>query len=432
MDDFDVDDVVQRALDRLSLLAEVTTALSSILDPYKGLRRACRMLVPQLCDWCTVDLLEEGRTCRACLVHREPDMLSVKDWDDLQPPVPKPATSPLARVLCGSDALLLDASVIVPRARAADALHARQLELFERLGAHTVVVAPLRARGQVLGALTIARTADRAPLTQDDLPLAEDLAHRIALAVDNARLYRETQRIAEHLQRSLLPALSQTGWLGLAARYVPATASAEVGGDWYDSFQLPEGQTTLIVGDVTGHDLRAAIVMSQLRNMLRGISCDRQEPPGEILRRLDVAHHTLYPDATATCVYALLQEDVAGSWRLDYSSAGHLPPLLVTEDGESRYLDHGCGLMLGVEPDVPRTNAAESLPDRSTVLLFTDGLIERRGEDLEVGLVRLRRHASALSREPLEAFCDGLLVGMAAGCTDDVALLATRVPGPER
>lgn len=431
MDDFDVDDAVQRALDRLSLLAEVTTASSSTMDPYEGLHRACRMLVPQLCDWCTVDLLEEGRVSRACVVTRDPETLSVDRRDAHRPPVPESGTGPLARVLRGSDALFLDAGVIPSSDRATDELQARQLELFEQLGARTVAVAPLRVRRQVLGALTLVRTTDQAPLTEDDLPLAEDLGHRIALAVDNARLYRETQRIAEHLQRSLLPALSHTGPLMLAGRYVPATTSAEVGGDWYDSFRLHAGQT-MIVGDVTGHDLRAAIVMSQLRNMLRGIGCDRQEPPAEILHRLDIAHHMLYPDATATCAYALLSEGEGGSWRLDYSSAGHLPPLLVTEDGDSRYLDEGCGLMLGVEPDTHRTNATEPLPGRSTLLLFTDGLIERRSEDLEVGFGRLRRHTAALAREPLDAFCDRLLARMAEDHTDDVALLAARVPGPHQ
>jgi hypothetical protein len=144
-------------------------------------------------------------------------------------------------------------------------------------------MAPLRARRQVLGAVTLGRSTGRAPLTSSDLAMVEDLAHRVALGVDNARLYQETQHVAERLQRSLLPALPETGPLRLAARYAPAAATIEVGGDWYDSFPLPSGHTTLIIGDVTGHDLRAAITMSQLR----GIACDRQEPPGGILRRLD-------------------------------------------------------------------------------------------------------------------------------------------------
>ncbi|MEU9275673.1 PP2C family protein-serine/threonine phosphatase [Streptomyces sp. NPDC048341] len=186
----------------------------------------------------------------------------------------------------------------------------------------------------------------------------------------------------------------------------------------------------MIIGDVTGHDLRAAVTMSQLRNMLRGIGCDRQETPGNILRRLDLAHHNLYPHATATCLYGLLGEGEDGTWALEFSSAGHPPPLLITNDGDTRYLTDGHGFLLGVDPHDPRPYATEVLPARSTVLLYTDGLIERRGESLDAGMTRLRQHAAALAREPLETFCDELLTGLAADHADDVAVLAARLPPP--
>ncbi|MFI7316992.1 PP2C family protein-serine/threonine phosphatase [Streptomyces venezuelae] len=429
MDDFEVDDVVQRALDRLTLLAEATTALSSTLDPDKALRRVCRILVPQLADWCAVDLLEEdGRPRRVCVLHRDPDRLPVGAFTGILPPVPETATGPLARVLRGTGPLLIKHDDVPAPQQAADALHAQQLELFEELGCDTAIVTPLRARRQVLGALTIARTTGRTALSSDDLAMVEDLAHRIALAMDNARLHGETLNIAERLQRSLLPSLPDGGRTVLSARYAPAATTAEVGGDWYDSFPLPGGPTTLIIGDVTGHDLRAAITMSQLRNMLRGIACDRQEPPGQILRRLDLAHHTLYPHSTATCVYALLHERTDGSWLLEHSSAGHLPPLLITHEGDTRYLMGGRGLLLGVDPHGERPHASDVLPARSTVLLYTDGLIERRGESLNTSLTRLRQHAAALAREPVDTLCEELLTGLAAQHGDDVALLAARMP----
>ncbi|MFI8190108.1 PP2C family protein-serine/threonine phosphatase [Streptomyces sp. NPDC085946] len=429
MDDFEVDEVVQRALDRLTLLAETTTAMTSTLDPYAAVRRVCRILVPQLADWCAVDLLEEGgRPRRVSVVHRDPGILPVGGLTGMLPEVPEDPVGPLARVFAGAGPLLLTAGDIPAPGGTADPLHARQLELFEQLGTDTAVVAPVRSRRQVLGALTIGRTADRMPLTADDLGMVEDLTHRIALGVDNARLYRETQHIAERLQRSLLPTLPQAGPLRLAARYAPAATTAEVGGDWYDSFPLPNGSTTMIIGDVTGHDLRAAVTMSQLRNMLRGIGCDRQEPPGHILRRLDLAHQSLYPHATATCLYALLDEGEDGTWTIEYASAGHPPPLLVTYEGDTRYLTGGRGLLLGVDPGLPRSHAAETLPARSTVLLYTDGLIERRGEDLGHGMTRLRQHAAALAREPLDTFCDELLTGLTTEHADDIALLAARLP----
>lgn len=429
MNDFEVDQVVQRALDRLTLLAETTTAMTSTLDSYAAVDRVCRMLVPQLADWCAVDLLDDdGRPRRVSVVHRDPRILPVGGLTGLLPAVPENPVGPLSRALIGAGPLLLTAADIPSPDKAADPLHARELEVFDQLGTQTAVVAPVRARRQVLGALTLGRSADRAPLTEDDLAMVEDLTHRIALGVDNARLYRETQHIAERLQRSLLPTLPQAGPLRLAARYAPAATTAEVGGDWYDSFLLPNGSTTMIIGDVTGHDLRAAITMSQLRNMLRGIGCDRQEPPGQILSRLDLAHQSLYPHATATCLYTFLDEDDSGDWTITYSSAGHLPPLLVTHEGDTRYLEGGRGLLLGVDPTCSRRHAIETLPARSTVLMYTDGLIERRGEDLSHGMTRLRQHAAALAREDLDMFCDEILAGMATDHTDDIALLVARTP----
>ncbi|WP_328432964.1 PP2C family protein-serine/threonine phosphatase [Streptomyces sp. NBC_00425] len=428
MDDFEVDQVVQRALDRLTLLAETTTAMTSTLDSYAAVQRVCRILVPQLADWCAVDLLDDdGRPRRVSVVHRDPGILPVGGLSGPLPAIPEDPSDPLSRVLIGAGPLLLTAADISSPDKAADPLHARQLELFEQLGAHTAVVAPVRARRQVLGALTIGRSADRAPLTHDDLAMVEDLTHRIALGVDNARLHREPQHIAERLQRSLLPSLPKIGPLQMAARYTPAATTAEVGGDWYDSFPLPDGSTTMIIGDVTGHDLRAAITMSQLRNMLRGIGCDRQDAPGHILRRLDVAHHSLYPHATATCLYALLDQDDNG-WTISYSSAGHPPPLLITHEGDTHYLKGGRGLLLGVDPDLPRHHATQTLLARSTVLMYTDGLIERRGEDLTHGMTRLRQHAAALAREDLDTFCDELLAGLSTDHTDDIALLVARTP----
>ncbi|MFI1104563.1 PP2C family protein-serine/threonine phosphatase [Streptomyces melanogenes] len=434
MDDLEVDQAVQRALDRLTLLAETTTAMTSTLDSYAAVGRVCHILVPQLADWCAVDLLnDDGRPRRISVVHRNPGTLPVGGLTGLLPPLPEEPVGPLARVLLGAGPLLLTAADIPSPDKAADPLHARQLELFDQLGTHTAVVAPVRARRQVLGALTIGRSADRAPLTYDDLAMVEDLTHRIALGVDNARLHRQMQHIAERLQRSLLPTLPQTGPLQMAARYAPAATGAEVGGDWYDSFPLPNGSTTMIMGDVTGHDLRAAITMSQLRNMLRGIGCDRQEPPGRILRRLDLAHQSLYPQTTATCLYALLDQGDDGGWTITYSSAGHPPPLLITHEGDTRYLKGGRGLLLGVDPTLARHDATEALPARSTVLMYTDGLIERRGEDLTHGLTRLRQHAAALAREDLDTFCDELLTGMGTDHTDDIALLVARTPAqPER
>jgi serine phosphatase RsbU (regulator of sigma subunit) len=426
--DLDVDAALQAALDRLTLLNEAAMVLSSTLDAVEGLKRVCRVLVPALADWCAADLIvSDGRVERVGVVHHDPEV-EVSDLVGLLPPVPATPSGPLSRALRGAGTELLSQAEVPPVEAASDLFNAANLKMFARLGGQTLIVAPLKVRGRVLGALTAVRGPDRPPLEEADLALVEDLAHRIALALDNARLYAETQSIAERLQRSLLPELPVVRGLQIAARYAPAADTAQVGGDWYDSFVLPQGDTALIIGDVTGHDLQSTVTMSQVRNMLRGIACDREEPPAAILRRLDLAVTALYGHRTATCVYSLVKGAEGGPYRLAWSTAGHPPPLLVTYDGGTRFLEGGHGMLLGVQPDSHRSDAVRRLPEGSTLLLYTDGLVERRGESLDHGLTRLRQRASALSDQSLDDMCDELLSGLAAGSRDDVALLALRLP----
>ncbi|MEI7031735.1 GAF domain-containing SpoIIE family protein phosphatase [Streptomyces pratensis] len=429
-DVYEVDEQVQDALDRLTLLINAAEALASTLDIDTGIRRLCRTLVPGLADWCAVDLLDdEGRLRRVAVEHRDFERAAAGLYEGVLPPSEGSAAAG-ARALQGVGPVLLT-EFPAPQ-ESDDPLHVRELELFGRLETDTAVVAPLRARRQVFGVLTLGRTCRETALTQDSLALVEDLAHRVALAIDNARLHAEVQHTAERLQRSLLPEVPDHPPLELAARYQSAMATARVGGDWYDAFVLPDGALALIIGDIAGHDLRAAIMMSQTRNMLRGIACDRKEPPGKILARLDAAHHILSPQQTLTCVYGLVEkmgEDEP--WQFHYAAAGHPAPLLVTHDGETRYLTGGRSMLLGMDPAEQRPAAVERLPPGSTLLLYTDGLIERRAEGLDRGLARLRQHAAALAREPLEAFCDELLTGLADDGTDDVAMIAVRT-GPPR
>ncbi|MFC0498408.1 SpoIIE family protein phosphatase [Streptomyces mutabilis] len=413
------------ALDRLSLLAELGSRFSDALDLDEGLQHAGRLLTRRLADWCVLDLFtEHDQVERACVVHRDPRGLRPTAYEGMLPAVSEESRGPLARVLRGAGPLLL--SETPSPGQADNALDRNYRELFHGLGAGSAVVAPLRARRKIFGALTLARTPGQQPFTEEDLPLVDDLVHSLALGVDNARLYQDTRSIAERLQRSLLPVLPRVDGLELAARYAASSTTAQVGGDWYDSFVVPGGDTALVIGDVTGHNLDAAIAMSQLRSMLRGIAVDREEPPAEVLHRLDLANHSLHREATATCVYGLLKGRAPGPWELLHSSAGHLPPLLTTAEGETRFLDEGAGLLLGVDPDVPRRTARHPLPARSTLLLYTDGLVERRNEPLDEALGRLRRHAADLACESLDTFCDELMIGLGADSADDIALLAVR------
>jgi serine phosphatase RsbU (regulator of sigma subunit) len=251
-------------------------------------------------------------------------------------------------------------------------------------------------------------------------------------ALSTAVQFQRTQQVALALQRSLLAEPPDQAALEVVARYLPSPAAAEVGGDWYDSFVHPDGATVLAVGDVEGHDLAAAVAMSQLRNMLRVLTVDRADRPGEILRRLNIAMESLVPEVIATCILARVEEPEPGRWRLDYAVAGHPPPLLVTPDGDCRLLEGAANPLLGLVFDQPYGSAVEPLPPHSTLLLYTDGLVERPGEDLGKGLEWLCEQASALARRPLETFCDDLLESLPTPGTDDIAVIALRLPGDPR
>ncbi len=207
-------------LERLALLADTRSALSGTADLREGLRRVCLVLTQRLADWCVLDLVDEhGRVERACVVHRDPQRVPFDIRTGALPSVSEEAQGALARVLRGAGPLLLtDASEAGP---ARNALDARHLELFQRMGANSAVVAPLRARQEIMGAVTVARTGGAEPFTGEDLPLVDDLVRNLALGVDNVRLYQTTQDIAERLQHSLLPVLPDVPHLRMAARYAP-------------------------------------------------------------------------------------------------------------------------------------------------------------------------------------------------------------------
>lgn len=207
-------------LERLALLADTRSALSGTADLREGLRRVCLVLTQRLADWCVLDLVDEhGRVERACVVHRDLQRVPFDIRTGALPSVSEEAQGALARVLRGAGPLLLtDASEAGP---ARNALDARHLELFQRMGANSAVVAPLRARQEIMGAVTVARTGGAEPFTGEDLPLVDDLVRNLALGVDNVRLYQTTQDIAERLQHSLLPVLPDVPHLRMAARYAP-------------------------------------------------------------------------------------------------------------------------------------------------------------------------------------------------------------------
>nr|WP_107364844.1 SpoIIE family protein phosphatase [Streptomyces agglomeratus] len=419
-------------LDRLTLLAETTTQLTSTLDVDEALHRLAALTVPRLADWAVFDLLTEHDEVRRVLVMHHKDGILV-ERDDLQgpmPPVPEESPMPLSRALRGAASAL--AGPATYQGPPDSGIAVEQQRLFTETGMHSAVIAPIRGLRDVLGALTLGRAQRHDAFTPADLPLLEDLTRRAGLALDNARLYQRQRKVAETMQRHLLPQLPTLPGLQMTARYVPAPDASSVGGDWYDAFALAAHTHALAIGDVVGHDLDAAAGMAQVRNMLRAFAWSRPEAaPSAVVTRLDeaVMHIAEVPMATMILARLTLGDDAL--WRLRWTNAGHPPPLLVTHDGQARYLDEAHGMLLGTGVNRPRPDAVAVLPPQATLLLYTDGLIESPQHSLDRGLDRLRRHAASLAHRPLGSFCDALLEQVRPDDNDDdVAMIALRTPGP--
>ncbi|HJP65100.1 MAG TPA: SpoIIE family protein phosphatase, partial [Actinomycetota bacterium] len=239
------------------------------------------------------------------------------------------------------------------------------------------------------------------------------------------KLAEREHRIAETLQRSLLPDLPEIPGIGLAARYVPAAGDVEVGGDWYDVLQLPDGRVGVAIGDVAGHGLRAAATMGQVRMALRAYALEEDDPAG-VLDRVNELIRTLPSGEMATAIYLVFDPD-SGVARL--ANAGHPPPLSLADDGRTAFVEGGLAPPLGAaaQGDTYRQTAV-TLGPGSTLLLYTDGLVEERGVPFERGLERLR--AAVAPGGDLEGLCDRVLASLPAGDrADDVAILALRPVG---
>jgi PAS domain S-box-containing protein len=302
---------------------------------------------------------------------------------------------------------------------------------------------PLHIGRRPLGSLTVGWEQPRV-FRDDDVGVLEAFAAQCSQAV-NRVARRETERrqahatrsLAESLQRSLLTNPPELEHLDIAVRYRPAAREVQIGGDWYDAFLSPGGDTTLVVGDVTGHDWTAAAVAGQLRHMLRGIaSALDHRNPQQVLSALDRALGETGIATLATAVVARIEEppetapDRARILR--WSNAGHPPPVLLEPDGTATLLERPANLLLGVEPDAPRQHHAVELHPGATVVLFTDGLVERRDATLDEGLDRLLGVAHELAGRPVHELCDEILDRMDPDLTDDIALVALRVRDDER
>jgi GAF domain-containing protein len=293
-----------------------------------------------------------------------------------------------------------------------------------------VLVVPLPWQSEVLG-VWLLEPAGRSRFAELDVTLLVDLGRRAAVTLYNAHAYDHERAVAVRLQRDLLSALPDIDGLDLCAVYEPSDIGAEVGGDWYDVAQTPSGSVLASVGDVTGHDLRAAAAMGRLSAAIRCYAHDGLGP-ADILARLDgFSHHLLGEGLFATTIcLCLTPTGDSGDWDLQATSAGHLPPVLVPLGGPASVLEVTVGQPLGVGLR-PRATTKTTLHGGDVIVLYSDGLVEHRHEDIDSAIARLLRAASAFDNTgPIEEYCHKLLIETRPSREDDIALLVLRAQIP--
>nr|WP_244502634.1 SpoIIE family protein phosphatase [Streptomyces oceani] len=395
---------------RLAWLNDASTRIGTTLDLERTARELAEFAVPRLADGAAVDLLEavlhgeEGaRTggtgpprTRAIAVH------SISALADLEPdPIGELAVHPGAlstdRVLGSHESVLLsrmsgdDFRRVAPTPRRAAKLRDK--------GVHSYMAVPLMARGVLLGSADFVRSGNRPSFTRTDLALAEQLASKAAVFIDNARLYGREREHVVSLQRSLLPrGTPETPGLSVSADYAPAADALGVGGDWYDVVALPGGRTALVVGDVMGHGLPAAATMGRLRAVARTLMT-LDIAPERVLARLDLATRDLEDEQVATCLCAVHDPAVGG---YTMATAGHPPPLMLDGAGGASYVDVPVGAPLGAGV-IPYDAAELSVPAGHRLVLYTDGLIKTRTDDVDTQLGWLREAAAGMSPRMLDA-----------------------------
>lgn len=432
----------QDRAERADLLSEVTSELTGTMDAEEAVARLAHLVVPTLADWCIVTLVDRENASGR---HGLRDVgWSHADADAL-PLVERYARTRIEALGDGSflgRALETGRIVAIPQG-AADAIRQVLLsgearDILEELAPESASVMPLPGRGRTVGLLSLFNGQERGPISREDLVTARDVAGRAGLALDNSRLYQQQRRLAEGLQRSLLTDPPEPDHVQVVVRYQPAAEAAQVGGDWYDAFLQTDGALVLVIGDVIGHDTEAAAAMGQLRGLLRGIAADSGDRPAGVLRRVDRVMQTLQVHTAATAVVARIEqtpdERHRGITHVRWSNAGHPPPMIISPDGTVAALAGvQADLLLGIDPDSKRVESEVTLDRGATVLLYTDGLVERRGQSLDDGLALLRDVLEELADLSLDDLVDQLLARMLPPRSeDDVALIAVRLHRQDR
>jgi PAS domain S-box-containing protein len=417
----------EQAQSRLALMAEATSTLSATLDMSDLLDRLASLCVPLLADWVFVTLVDEhGAVSGTSAAHRRGMTEQLRRFAALRI-ADLPEAAPIRRVLTSSEPVLLPE--ITPEIMLAAAPDPALRAVLAELGSSSQLTVPLVARRRTLGALTLVAETQARRFGPSDVELARDLSRRAAMAMDNVRLYQQEHTVAETLQRSLLPDLPVIPGITAAAHYLSASSAADVGGDFYDLLHLPDGAVGLAIGDVVGHDVAAAAAMGHLRGLLRACAWDAPDnDPGEVLGRVDRLVQGLHVAPMATMVYGRAEPPAAvgDPWRLQLANAGHPPLLLRHVDGSVELIDGVTGLLIGVDVAHRRASLGLELPAGSTLVAYTDGLIERPGEDLDQGIAALVDRVAGAPADATPADLCLHAVGPQPDRRDDVAVLALR------
>ncbi|GAB2872246.1 PP2C family protein-serine/threonine phosphatase [Nocardioides pacificus] len=426
----------QQQRDRLSsqidLIGLTSVALAGSVDRDEALVALADQVVPRLCDWVSMQLFDDRMVTRHVVVrHRDPELARLAELAQGELAGGLSDETPSRRIARGEGPMLL-AEV------SQDELHAFVPDPtvrahLEELGVASAIAVPLTGREAVLGSMILLNRAGSPTFGERELAVAVELGRRAGLAMESIELYGQQRAFAEELQRSLLTEPPVVERIETVVRYLPAAHGAQVGGDWYDSFPQSDGATLFVIGDVVGHDSHAAGSMGQLRGLLRGISYATEDGtgPATMLRALDDAVESLLQDTTASVLVARVPSLVGstGDAPVLWSNAGHPPPALIPADGgPTRLFPDDADLLLGVDPTVPRVEHETRLAPGDTLVLYTDGLVERRDRDLGDGLADLTRILDGLRERPLDDLCDALVGSLLPpDHEDDVAVLAVRL-----
>ncbi len=407
---------------RVQFLATAATELARSLDYEKTMRSVARLAVPAFADWCTIDIVEDDRLHRVAVAHVDPGKVQLALELAERFPADRDAPGGTWEVIHTGNSVLLPR--ISDELLAANAKNEEHLRLLRELRLHSAVQVPLVVRDRVLGVITWVTSETRREYAASDVTFAEDLAKRCATALDNSQLYSQTMEAAVRLQHAVMPDLAGdvAGW-ELASYYSPA-GRTEVGGDFFDAIELPDGRLALFVGDVMGRGVAAAAAMAQMRASIRAFVAVDPEPEA-VLRKLDQLFSTYEMTQLVTLVY--LVADPARD-ELALANAGHPPPVVLRSDGTTEQLPSASGAPLGLEPGA---REVVRIPFRAedTVIAFTDGVIERRNEDIDIGQQRLLDAVPLLARRGIAQTLPEVVESVRDHTRDDdvAALVARRL-----